>query len=861
MAVRQCEEALARLHRLNHTLLPADVPGLDAATPLLGQLQHCYLRPRGAARATHCADCTSLQLLVGVGGAAACPAFPVHMGFQITQAPAAFSLPVMRKRPFETHFQVTVSWRSSLPATLSACISAYAIGEEALVEIADWTPPPHEPAYGAAPGGPPPGGGARGAPMLGGRQERVVTLEWVGAGPPAQLQQQGGDGQGGQELAYRGQALCNFDQLCFANPSAMQPRWVVFSCPTCDGGLVYTLFRLPTIVMCRFGDQAERARRLLWGAAPAPADISELLTLHGFRHYVKREMQAAGLARKPTLEDLRRLAATAGFLVGPDGAVVRSSGDQECVESFRPWLAQQLSVIQLCREQYERSDPTVICGYGITREASDAMGSGRARAARPSAAPARAAAVAALRDQPCGAFLLRLTTSYTGLALSVVAGPDPAAPGGGEGGGGEGGGGEGEAGEAAVEHWQLLRQLVAELGLPELLARVADRLGFPLQLLDIHTGRLYPLDEAMGQGSQQQGQAPRRQRTRAAPAPCASPAGTAGSSDGAQPSNGARPSHCSGESAARMGPPPHQPRTHPPPLPADSPDAGVPGAPRSSPAAFVAQQQYQLANDIHVLQQLRAHVQLQQRQLEQQLQLQEQAQQAQLAGVQLQQRQLEQQLQLQEQAQQAQQAQLAGLTDMASLPHLVPLPAMAPLGGAAAASQAPGAAGVGPALLAAPWLHPQQLQLQEPPLARRYSGHRSASPVLATHTPSSVLQQLTMQRLLLSDANGPLLDAAEATAAAAAAAAAAATGGWPAPAPLPLLHSREVSCLPVQQGPPSWGGGLPWLVVAGGPPTAAPGAGALAGPAFGVPALGQDSDSCLMSLFADAEVAAGDKNL
>jgi hypothetical protein len=94
------------------------------------------------------------------------------------------------------------------------------------------------------------------------------------------------------------------------------------------------------------------------------------------------------------------------------------------------------------RKQYERTNPTVVCGFGVTREAAEA----------------------ALAQHPKGTFLLRFGSQGGILALSVRNAPACAAP---------------------VTHYSLSCAVLQQNGLEALL----ERNGAAEQLLDLATGQ------------------------------------------------------------------------------------------------------------------------------------------------------------------------------------------------------------------------------------------------------------------------------------------------------------------------------------------------------------------------------------
>ena len=72
----------------------------------------------------------------------------------------------------------------------------------------------------------------------------------------------------GQQLTHHGSANLSFPCLQFSQPSQIKPRWLVFAATLrdADGGgappaLVYTHFRVPTVVMSHQTQQIDKVRR------------------------------------------------------------------------------------------------------------------------------------------------------------------------------------------------------------------------------------------------------------------------------------------------------------------------------------------------------------------------------------------------------------------------------------------------------------------------------------------------------------------------------------------------------------------------------------------------------------------------
>jgi len=237
------------------------------------------------------------------------------MTLHITQAPATFSLPVMKKRSMGV-FKVRITCISSMQANVPILVRAHCVDEKDILKFeksgTTWIPPPSPSPTGMAPNNNIDsntgivetelswnGGGdvtqerlmvlapkeglasraaaAAGAPRLtinnmdggthpNGSSTTTPTTSSDNASPPppplpssSSLIQQ----------LYEASDDIIFNNMMFNFPSQMKPRWIVFTAelpPGSKGRAVAScLLKVPTIVMSRVTDQLQKAKATLWG--------------------------------------------------------------------------------------------------------------------------------------------------------------------------------------------------------------------------------------------------------------------------------------------------------------------------------------------------------------------------------------------------------------------------------------------------------------------------------------------------------------------------------------------------------------------------------------------------------------------
>ncbi|KAL4427348.1 hypothetical protein ABPG77_003257 [Micractinium sp. CCAP 211/92] len=432
------DKVLSELHAGGFTALAGEVPGLrpqkNEPTPGVLDLQRRYARVPSSPLTAAFTD----QVVVST--ALPPPAGPVHMAvtLDIVQAPSAFALPVMQKRPWDPPFQLRMTWRSSLPLQFSTTVAAFVVDEAALPSMLTWQPPTTTDV---------------GKTLLDYQQERMVVLTPVvpGDGSPSSSAG-GGPLPGSQDCLlppgaqeHSAEAVFTFNKLSFGAPSQMRPRWLVFAASLLGGGCVYSHYLVPTVVMSRMAEQFEKAKVVLWGSQqPAACDSSVMkMDYRQLRKYIKRELTAVGISREPSEEDYRYLATRAGFVTSATGVRAASASLQE-LAAFKEWFDGHVILLKHILAHYERSDPQVVCGFGVTREQADAL----------------------LAPHPAGTFLLRFGSQGGQLVLSVRS---------------AGGGG---ARPGSTTHYSIPTAALQRNGLEAVL----ERNGTAEQLLDVATG-------------------------------------------------------------------------------------------------------------------------------------------------------------------------------------------------------------------------------------------------------------------------------------------------------------------------------------------------------------------------------------
>jgi hypothetical protein len=376
------DEVLQQLRAGGHSAVAPDVAGLqpqkNEPTPGVLGLQQRYARLPGSSLTAAFTG----RLLVAAPLPGSQPV-EVAVTFDIVQAPAAFSLPVMQKRPWDPPFQVRMTWACPLPLQFSTTVAAFVVDEAVVTSMLTWQLPS---ATDAA------------KQLLEHSQERMIVLAPQTVKTEPQV-------VGSEAVAsHYAEALFTFNRLQFGQPSQMRPRWLVFAGSLLGGGCVYSHYRLPTVVMSRLAEQFDKAKRVLWGEVQPACDSSVLkMDYKQLCKYIRREVTAIGIQREPTEEDFRYLATRAGFVVGPDSVRSTSASLGE-LAAFKQWFAGHHIMLKHIRQQYERSDPQVVCGFGMTREKADSL----------------------LAPHPKGTFLLRFGSQGGDLVLSVrsaAAGP------------------------------------------------------------------------------------------------------------------------------------------------------------------------------------------------------------------------------------------------------------------------------------------------------------------------------------------------------------------------------------------------------------------------------------------------------
>lgn len=114
-----------------------------------------------------------------------------------------------------------------------------------------------------------------------------------------------------------------------------------------------------------------------------------------FLEQVSDRLKHLGIRRPLTPADLAYLASRAGFAL-VDGSVRRRPSPSERA-TFDAWFEAHLQLVHHCREHYESTSPTIIAGFGFTREA----------------------ARVAVFDKPGGTFLLRFGSKGGQLVMTL----------------------------------------------------------------------------------------------------------------------------------------------------------------------------------------------------------------------------------------------------------------------------------------------------------------------------------------------------------------------------------------------------------------------------------------------------------
>ncbi|KAL6783735.1 SHD1 [Auxenochlorella protothecoides x Auxenochlorella symbiontica] len=357
------DPALLPLSNRQSCVLASSIPdlqlGKDLGIPGLSSLQLKLARAPYAARSVEYTE-RAITLWQLEGRAP----IPVEVQMEITQAPSLFALPVMQKRPWETPFQIRMSWRCSIPLRFPASVTPCALDEAAMSSPEDWTPSLE--------------GAPTGLSLVGSSaKEREILLT---AAP--------------DKTTFEYVAMFTFPKLAFGAPSQMRPRWMAFvgRLFTPDSYLV-AILKVPTVVMSRNADQQSKAQSLLWGKVMPLSSTS--LDYTPFIDHVKGRFTHLGILRQLTPADFEFLAAKAGF-VKVDGSIRRKPSSSE-FSTFNIWLDGHLQTIHHCRAHFERLDPLILAGFACTREA----------------------ARKAIWDQPPGAFLLRFGSKGGQLVMTL----------------------------------------------------------------------------------------------------------------------------------------------------------------------------------------------------------------------------------------------------------------------------------------------------------------------------------------------------------------------------------------------------------------------------------------------------------
>ncbi|KAL4422875.1 hypothetical protein ABPG75_009072 [Micractinium tetrahymenae] len=375
------DAVLRELHAGGFTALASGLEGLrpqkNEPTPGVLALQQRYARlPGSPLTAAFSGSLVVAAPLPAPSGGSV----QVAVTFDIVQAPSAFCLPVMQKRPWDPPFQVRMTWRSALPLQFSTTVAAFVADESAVPSMLTWQLP--------APG-------EATKQLLDHQQERMVVLA-----PAA-----GANGATQQE--HCAEAVFTFNKLSFGAPSHMRPRWLVFAASLLGGGCVYSHYLVPTVVMSRLAEQFDKAKAVLWGSREPPSCDSSVMKMDylQLRKFIKKQLGTVGIQREPSEGDYRYLAARAGFVTSANG-VRASSASLEELAAFKSWFGGHLTLLKHIRPHYERSGPQVVCGFGTTREQADAL----------------------LAPHPAGTFVLRFGSQGGQLVLSVRSKAGPAGP-------------------------------------------------------------------------------------------------------------------------------------------------------------------------------------------------------------------------------------------------------------------------------------------------------------------------------------------------------------------------------------------------------------------------------------------------
>jgi len=237
------------------------------------------------------------------------------MALHITQAPATFSLPVMKKRSVGV-FKVRITCISSMQANVPILVRAHCVDEKDILKFeksgTTWIPPPSPSPTRMAPnnsidsntgivetelswnsGGdvtqerlmvlaPKEGPASRAAaaaaaPRLpinnvygvthpNGSSKTTPTTSSDNASPsPSPLPSSSSSIQ----QLYEASDDIIFNNMTFNFPSQMKPRWIVFTAELPPGSkgrsVASCLLKVPTIVMSRVTDQLQKAKATLWG--------------------------------------------------------------------------------------------------------------------------------------------------------------------------------------------------------------------------------------------------------------------------------------------------------------------------------------------------------------------------------------------------------------------------------------------------------------------------------------------------------------------------------------------------------------------------------------------------------------------
>jgi len=170
--------------------------------------------------------------------------------------------------------------------------------------------------------------------------------------------------------AFSGSLLFQFPSLAFQKPSSMRPRFLNFVpvLPTPAGGphsLIFVLWKVPTIVMCR-QEQEEKAAPLLWGR-DVPRRLVARMRYPDLRKWLKRALGVQAVARHLKDDDLQRLYTMRDL--GRADFVGGSSTDSlaRASEAYENKIAQLRATIAAIAPVYNKTGPHGVCPISVGR--------------------------------------------------------------------------------------------------------------------------------------------------------------------------------------------------------------------------------------------------------------------------------------------------------------------------------------------------------------------------------------------------------------------------------------------------------------------------------------------------------------